>query len=130
MFWKLLLLFTLVPVIELFVLIEIGSRIGGLATVALVLITGTVGAWLAKMQGFVVLRRLQMETNSGQLPGDALLDGVMILVGGLTLLTPGFLTDIVGLSLLLPGTRRLWLRFLVERLRHYMTTGSVFIYRR
>ncbi len=130
MFWKLLLLFTVVPIVELFVLIEIGSRIGGLATVALVLVTGVVGAWLTKLQGFVVLRRLQMETQSGQLPGEALLDGVMVLIGGLTLLTPGFLTDALGLSFLLPGTRALWRRFLVERLRHYMATGSVYIYRR
>ncbi len=129
MLWRLLALFTIVPLVELFVIIEIGTRIGAVPTVLLVVVTGAAGAWLTRQQGFTVLRRLQYETGSGQLPGDVLIDGLMVLLGGMTLLTPGFITDVVGLSLLIPGTRALWRRLILDRIRLYMETGQIFIYR-
>ena len=107
MLFKLFLLFTLVPIVELALLIELGSHIGSLTTVALVVITGAAGAALARSQGLLVFQRLRSSIGQGQSPGDALIDGVLILAGGLLLLTPGILTDGLGFSALLPPSRRL-----------------------
>ncbi len=125
MFFRLLLAFTVIPVLELWVLIEVGRLIGTAPTVGLVILTGFAGAALTKQQGFVTLRRLQFEADQGRVAGDPLVDGVLILVGGLTLLTPGFLTDILGFSLLIPTTRILWREFLRRQLHHWIDTGSV-----
>jgi UPF0716 protein FxsA len=104
---KLLLLFIVVPAIELALLIEIGSRIGTLATLGLIVVTGIAGAALARSQGLRALRQLQRELQAGHLPANPLVDGAIILVAGALLLTPGFLTDVVGFLLLIPGSRRL-----------------------
>jgi|TARA_B100000959_G_C14908409_1_gene594049 UPF0716 protein FxsA len=104
---RLFLLFTLVPVIELALLVEVGSRIGVAPTIAVVLFTGAAGAWLARTQGLRALMRLQDALRSAQFPGDEIFDGVLILGGGLMLLTPGFLTDLLGFSVLIPGSRHL-----------------------
>ncbi|MEE2658168.1 MAG: FxsA family protein [Candidatus Latescibacterota bacterium] len=105
MLLRLFLLFTLVPVIELGLLIEIGARIGVGLTVAIVLATGAAGAWLARTQGLRALQRLQRAVSSGQFPGDEIFDGILVLSGGLLLLTPGFLTDLIGFAAVLPGSR-------------------------
>ena len=105
MFIKLLFLFTIIPVIELYVLIEAGRQIGALPTVALIILTGIAGAYLARSQGFRLLSKIQQDLNSGILPASELLDGAMILAGGLLLLTPGFVTDLIGFCLLTPVTR-------------------------
>jgi len=102
---KLFLLFTFVPVLELMLLIEVGAQIGGLNTIAVCLVTGFVGASLARSQGASVLRRMQGTLQQGGLPARELLDGVLILMAGVVLLTPGFVTDAVGIVLLLPPTR-------------------------
>ena len=107
MLFKLFLLFTLVPIVELALLIELGSHIGSLTTVALVVTTGAAGAALARSQGLPVFQRLRSSIGQSQSPGDALIDGVLILAGGLLLLTPGILTDGLGFSALLPSSRRL-----------------------
>ena len=107
MLFKLFLLSTLVPIVELALLIELGSHIGSLSTVALVVTTGTAGAALTRSQGLLVFQRLRSSIGQGQSPGDALIDGVLILAGGLLLLTPGILTDGLGFSALLPPSRRL-----------------------
>ncbi len=114
MFGWLLLLFTGVPMLELALLIEVGRAIGLLPTLALVLGTGATGAWLARWQGVRALRAVQQEMASGRVPGESLLDGLLILVGAVLLITPGVLTDLVGLSLLIPVTRHA-LRALVRR---------------
>ena len=100
-------MFTLIPVIELALLVKVGSRIGVTLTIAVVLLTGASGAWLARTQGLRVLVRLQEALRAAQFPGDEIFDGVLILGGGLLLLTPGFLTDLLGLSVLIPGSRHL-----------------------
>jgi len=105
MFARLLLLFTLVPLVELFLLIEIGRRIGGLPTIALVLLTGALGALLAKREGARTLGRLRSDLASGRMPADPLLNGAAILIGGAVLITPGILTDLLGFALLIPQTR-------------------------
>jgi len=105
MFSKLLLLFITVPLVEFFVLTKIGMRIGVLPTIATILITGILGAWLTRVQGLRTLRRFQQATKEGRLPHEEVMDGVMILVAGAVLLTPGFLTDAVGFLLLVPAVR-------------------------
>lgn len=105
MFLRLLLLFTLIPIIEVFLLLEMSEHFGLLASIIIVLGTGIVGAWLAKLQGFLALNALRGELVQGRLPADKVIDGVLILIAGVVLITPGILTDIVGLSLLLPPVR-------------------------
>ncbi|MFQ5772136.1 MAG: FxsA family protein [bacterium] len=102
---RLLLLFTIVPLIELALLIKLGQHIGLFNTIAVVIVTGIVGAALARYEGFGILHRIQNELARGQLPAESLLDGALILAGALLLLTPGLLTDVAGLALLLPFTR-------------------------
>ena len=103
---KLLLLFTVVPIVELVVLLEVGRRIGTGATMLLILVTGVVGAVLARRQGVAALGHIRAELAAGQMPGPTIVDGVMILVAGALLITPGILTDIVGFLCLVPATRR------------------------
>ena len=106
MFLRLLLLFTLVPLLELYLLIGIGRQVGLVPTLALVLFTGVLGAWLARRQGIATLARVQRSLAAGELPTEALLDGLMILLAGAVLLTPGLLTDLTGFLLLTPAGRR------------------------
>ncbi|MEM1177113.1 MAG: FxsA family protein [Acidobacteriota bacterium] len=114
MFFRLLLLFTLLPLVELWLLLKVGSRLGVPATVALVLTTGILGAWLARRQGLDTWKRLQTETAAGRLPTDAMVDGLLILIAGTVLLTPGLLTDIAGFFLLTPDGRALIRRSAVD----------------
>lgn len=122
MFIKLLILFTLVPIIELYVLIEASHQIGIGATIAMIFLTGIAGAYLARTQGFNIVTRIQSELNQGHLPAEELMDGAVILAGGLLLLTPGFCTDLTGFILLTPVTRQFikgwlkkWLDLKVQR---------------
>ena len=114
---RLFILFAVIPVIEVYLLIKVGRLIGALPTVALLLAISLAGAWLVRHQGFELLRRIQAELAQGRLPAAELLEGAMVLVGGVLLLTPGFFTDVLGLFFLIPFTRavikqlvRLWLQ--------------------
>lgn len=129
MFIRLLILFTLVPILELYVLLEIGSLIGTAATVALIFLTGVAGAYLARVQGFSLINRIQSEMNQGRVPRGELLDGAMVLVGGVLLLTPGFCTDLFGFSLLVPLTRNLYKGFISRWLEKMMSNGQIHIRR-
>jgi UPF0716 protein FxsA len=111
---KLVLLFIVVPLVELFLLIELGRRIGVAATLALIVFTGVLGAWLARRQGLAVLARVREELGAGKLPTAAALDGVLILIAGAVLMTPGVLTDAFGFFCLTPPGRRA-IRHLLER---------------
>ncbi len=104
-FGTLLLLFLIVPLAEIYLLIKAGGAIGALNTVALVVFTAVVGAWLLRLQGLATLRRVQLSLEQGELPETALIEGVMLLLAGALLLTPGFITDIVGFVLLVPSSR-------------------------
>ncbi|MCP5054154.1 MAG: membrane protein FxsA [bacterium] len=105
MFVNLLLLFTIVPVVELYILVKVGGEIGTLNTIGIVILTGIIGAAFAKSQGIQLIRRIQLSLSQGKMPGQELLHGAMVLAGGIMLITPGFLTDLVGFSLLIPLTR-------------------------
>lgn len=115
MFLRLLLLFTVVPLIELFLLVKLGTIIGIGPTVLIVITTGVLGAWLARWQGLGVLRRLTQDLNEGRLPADALIDGFLILIAGAVLLTPGLITDALGFALLVPQSRALVRRLIRAR---------------
>ena len=106
MLGRLFLLFTLVPALELWLLITIGGWLGPLPTLGLVVATGLAGAALAKREGFRVLRSWQEAGARGELPKDGIISSALVLVGGVLLVTPGVVTDIVGLTLLIPGARR------------------------
>ncbi len=107
MFVQLFLLFTIVTMTELALLIQLGQIIGPLGTVAMVLITGALGASLARWQGMQTLWKLQNGLGRGEAPTDTLIDGAMILFAGAVLLTPGVLTDLLGFTLLIPQLRDL-----------------------
>jgi len=111
----LLLLFIVLPAVELALLIEVGTRIGTPATLAIIVGTGIVGAALAKQQGLRTIQKIQGELDGGALPAGALVDGVIILIAGALLVTPGILTDVAGFLCLVPGTRALVKRGLQRR---------------
>jgi UPF0716 protein FxsA len=130
MFVRLLLLFTLVPIVELAVLIEIGQHLGMLPTVALVLATGALGATLARREGIQAFHRLRDSIGQGSFPGEAILDGVLILGGGLLLLTPGILTDLLGFAALVPGTRYFIKYYLKTAIERRIRSGSIQVHTR
>lgn len=107
MIW-LILLFTVLPALELYLLLQIGSWLGPTQTFLFVLLTGVVGAWLAKREGFAVLRKLTEEVRTGLPPGSRMMEGALVVIGGLLLVTPGVITDLTGMFLIFPPTRR-WL---------------------
>ena len=98
-------IFLLVPLAELYVIIQVGQAFGALNTIALLIIISATGAWLVKREGMSVWRRFQTQVESGQVPGREIADGVMILFAGALLMSPGFLTDVLGIALLLPPVR-------------------------
>ena len=103
------------PLAELYILIKIGSHIGGFNTILLVLMTTVLGALLARLQGLRTLRQIQLSLSQGQIPAEELIDGVLILFGGILLVIPGVLTDLFALVLLLPFTRTYFKRWLRRR---------------
>lgn len=129
MLLRLFLLFTVVPVIELYLLIRVGRLIGALPTVALILAISMAGAWLVRAQGFAILGRVRSELAQGRIPAGDLLDGALVLVGGILLLTPGFFTDFLGLFFLIPPARRVIKQFLGLWLQRKLASGQ-FVVRR
>lgn len=130
MLFRLFLLFSIVPIIEIWLLIKVGKVIGALPTICLLLFISMVGAWLAKSQGLRTLAAVRDELGAGRLPAARLLDGAMILAGAILLLTPGFFTDFIGLFFLFPASRTLlkgWLRNFLER---ELSRGTIIIHRR
>jgi len=110
---RLLAAFIIIPLVELIILMKLSERVGWMETLAIVVLTGIVGATLAKAQGLLVVRHIQLDLAEGRLPAPRLMDGVMILVAGALLITPGLLTDAAGFLLLVPGMRaavRMWLK--------------------
>jgi len=129
MLFKLILVLTITPIIELYLLIQLTQLTSFATTLLVILATGVVGAALARMEGLRVLGRIQSEMQQGRLPGDSLLDGGMILVAGALLVTPGILTDTVGFLILIPFTRAALRRLLKRWLRRKMEEGQVRFYK-
>ena len=122
---KLFLLFTAVPLLELYLLGKLAQYMGLGTTIALVLVTGVLGASLARVQGRQVLRDWQASLARGEVPQSGVTDALLVVVGGVLLITPGVLTDAVGLSLLLPPPRRLIGRMLVAYFRRKIEAGHI-----
>ena len=124
MLGRLILLFTIVPLAELYILIKIGGYIGGLNTVLLVFLTAVHGAFLARLEGLRTLQQIQLSLSQGQIPAEELIDGVLILFGGILLITPGVLTDLFALVLLFPATRTHFKRWLRRRFDRMVASGN------
>jgi len=122
MFFLLLLLFLAVPLAEIFVIVQVAQDMGLIETVGLLLIVSIVGAWLVKTEGMGVVRKIQFQLIRGEIPSKELLDGGLILIAGVLMLTPGFVTDIFGLLLLFPLTRPIIRHLLFRRITAYPQT--------
>jgi len=111
----LVLLFLVLPIVELYVIIRVGQEIGALYTIGLLLLISVMGAWLAKREGLGVWRRINQQVGAGNVPGAELVDAFLILLAGALLLTPGFLTDVLAIVLLIPPSRAVVRRALRRR---------------
>jgi UPF0716 protein FxsA len=129
MFFKLFLLFTLIPVIELSLLIEIGSYIGILNTIVIVILTAIIGAYMVRMEGMGVMYRIQKSMQEGMFPGEELISAAMILVAGALLLTPGFFTDIIGFLMVIPVTRKYITNIIKKYIKKNMSNDDIHINR-
>ncbi|WP_440896089.1 FxsA family protein [Amphibacillus sp. Q70] len=130
MFKWLLLLMISIPTLEIALFIWAGSHVGGWSIIGLIVLTGLIGGTLAKQQGIDTLRRAQQSMQNGQRPTEEIFDGICILLGGILLLTPGFITDVVGLILLLPFTRPLLKNWFKAIIQNMINRGHTVIYRR
>jgi UPF0716 protein FxsA len=120
-------LFTLVPLLELYLLIRLGTYVGAVDTIAIVIGTGVAGGLLAKSQGLAVLDRMRAELNQGRLPAESLFDGLLILLAGAMLVTPGLLTDGLGLLLLIPWSRQAIKSWLKRKMQEKISEGEIHI---
>jgi len=125
----LLALVILIPAIELWGIIQMVRWIGGWETIALLIITGMLGAWLIKIEGRRVWQQAQRQMQDGQAPGHTLLDGLCVLAGGILLMLPGFISDIIGLTMLIPFIRPLYRVYLYRWLERKFRNGNLSIYR-
>jgi UPF0716 protein FxsA len=121
----LILLFIAVPIVELYVILQVGEAIGVLPTIALLVADSLLGSILMRSQGRLVWRRFNEAVAAGRPPAREVLDGVLVIFGGAFLLTPGFVTDVFGLIFLLPPTRAMVRRLLVRRLTHRVVSGPI-----
>lgn len=122
---RLFLAFTIIPILELYLLMRVGAEIGILATIGLIITTALLGATLTRLQGFRTLRRIQGSLAEGVMPAEEMIDGVLIFAAGLVLITPGFLTDTLGFILLVPSSRRVIKRWLRRRFDAMVDRGNV-----
>ena len=124
MFFKLFLAFTIVPFIEIYLLIEIGARVGAFNTLLIVVLTGLLGASLARLEGMKTMTRVRESLNRGELPAEEMLDAMLIFAAGIVLLTPGFITDLAGLTLLVPQARFWFKRWLRRRFDEWIERST------
>lgn len=130
MFRFLTILFVVVPALEIWGLFTVGKLIGGWQTFALLLLSGFVGAYLAKREGLKVWTNAQRQLSAGQVPTHAIMDGVCIFAGGLMMMAPGFLSDVLGLLLVFPITRPLFRHRLEVWIRRKLANGGSFTFYR
>lgn len=119
----------IVPAAEIGILLFSGQVIGVWQTILLIILTGFLGAYITKQQGLETIRKTQQQLRSGIMPGDAILDGVSILVGGTLLLTPGFVTDAFGFMLLAPPTRKFFKVLMMKIFRKWINNGNIKVIR-
>ena len=118
---KWLLVFVITPLVEMYILIEVGGIIGSWPTIALVVLTAVIGVGLIRAQGFATLMRGMARLNAGELPATEMVEGVMLALAGALMVTPGFLTDTAGFILLTPRVRR---RLAAELLRRFVPVAG------
>ena len=123
--WALFLAFVIVPLIEIFVLIQVGQVIGPWPTIALLVLDSIIGSWLIRREGGRAWRALSEALSSGRMPARELADGGLILVGGTLMLTPGFVTDGLGILLVLPFTRPIARRVLTQVVNRRLLVAGV-----
>ncbi|MDP6867280.1 MAG: FxsA family protein [Acidimicrobiales bacterium] len=129
MLFILFLVFVVTPIVELAVIVQVAGSTGVLNTIGLLVLVSVVGAWLVRREGLGILRRAQREAAAGRIPGREMIDGLLVLGAGALMLTPGFVTDAVGLALLFPPTRALVRAVATRRLtRSLASGGTVFTY--
>ena len=124
MFFKLFLAFTLVPFIEIYLLIKIGAQVGAFNTILIVILTGLLGASLARLEGIKIMTKVRDSLNRGDLPAEEMLDAMLIFVAGVVLLTPGFITDLAGITLLVPQARFWFKRWLRKKFDEWIERGN------
>ena len=122
---KLFLAFTLIPVSEIYLLITIGEYIGAMNTVLLVILTGFAGAYLARLQGMQTMFNIRKGLQNGVMPSGELINAFLIFVAGIVLLTPGFITDIAGILLLLPPVRNHLSLMIINKLNHWIKNRHI-----
>lgn len=122
---RVLALFLIMPVVELALLVQVDKMIGFWPTIGIILFTGSLGAYLAKREGLSVWRKLNQRMGVGDLPGQELIEGVIILCAGALLITPGVLTDAIGFIGLFPPTRALIRKYAMKRIEQAMARGTV-----
>lgn len=130
MFRILFVLMIVLPVLELWILIQLGGWIGAWYTIGIVILTGVLGAWLTKREGLQTLQLIRLQLANKEMPTNALLDGACILIGGATLLTPGLVTDAFGFILLLPYTRNIFKAGMTKLLARWIRNGNFLIIKR
>lgn len=116
-----LLVVLIVPFAEIYLLLGVGSIVGAFPTIVLVVFTAVLGTWLLRQQGFATFRRFQESLARGEIPAYEMIEGSLILVGGALLLTPGFITDILGLACLIPSTRKKIAQYIIE---HHLVVAN------
>lgn len=122
-FQSIFLLVLIIPFVEIYLLLKVGSLIGALPTIFLVVFTAVLGAWLLRQQGFATFHRFRDSLAQGAVPAYEMIEGPIILVGGALLLTPGFITDMLGFVCLIPQLRQKIARYIIE---NYLIQGNVF----
>lgn len=120
---KLVLLLILTSILDLYVLVKVSQTMGLGSTILLVILTGVAGYYLARSEGRIIIRNINREMSQGNVPGDELLTGFCILVGGFLLLMPGIVTDIVGITMVLPGTRNAYKQYIRKYLQRMINKG-------
>jgi|TARA_B100000927_G_scaffold150401_1_gene121181 UPF0716 protein FxsA len=122
---QLLIIFIILPILELAVLLRLDNAIGLFQTIILIFLTGIIGAWLVRQQGINILFRIKKEINNGNIPAKEMIDGVMLLIAGAVLITPGLITDTFGFLLLIPYTRNFIRKWIRNRIEKYVNSGYI-----
>ncbi|KPJ98445.1 MAG: hypothetical protein AMK71_11355 [Nitrospira bacterium SG8_35_4] len=129
MFFKLFLIFAVVPLIELGILIKIGTHIGTLNTISLVILTAAIGAYMVRQEGIGVVSRIQQTMQEGQFPAEELINGAMVLIAGALLLTPGVFTDLIGFLMVIPVSRNVIKNIIKKYIEKKISSGDIHINR-
>lgn len=128
--WKIITFIIVTPIIDLYILIKASQNMGFWTTIFLIIATGIAGYYLAKSEGKVVISSINRQLSQGNLPSDDLLTGLSIIIGGVFLIIPGIITDIIGITMILPGTREFYKRYIKNVLQNKIRRGNARLFLR